>query len=122
MRIASQYVVLNPCMLPSDDDHRRSFSGPERNLVLPPRHTCLRTKAAVKALGSHGGRGPLQALKVQLQERSSAADTANGLPPRPLELLVPSGAPMPSSTWLSPGEPCTVAWWLFIQRLVCTQH
>lgn len=35
MRTASQYVVLNPCMLPSDDDHRRSFSGPERNLVLP---------------------------------------------------------------------------------------
>lgn len=109
------------CCLPVTTTGGHS-QGQRKLVVLPPRHTCLRTKAAVKVLGSHGGRGPLQALKVQLRERSSACGHSKQHPAKAPRAAGASGAPMPSSTRLSPGEPCTAAWWLSIQRLVCTQH
>lgn len=80
----SQYLMLNPCMFPSDEDHRRSFSGPERNL-----RPCLRDTpasgppATVKAMGSHLG-VLCRALKVQLQERSSACGHSKWHPSKTL--------------------------------------
>lgn len=61
MRIASQYVVLNPCMLPSGDNHRRPFSGPEETCgpafeaYLPQDKGCCEGSGQPRREGSSAG-------------------------------------------------------------------
>lgn len=61
MRITSQYVVLSPCMLPSGDDHRRPFSGPEKTCgpaseaFLPQDKGCCEGPGQPRREGSSAG-------------------------------------------------------------------